>query len=160
MGSAISHTSKPSNSITELFKKKSHPLTRLEFKVRHSSKGNLVEYLEVTILLDIAENPIVTRGVLLDWYEYAQRKGLQHHPFTNQAIPLHELLEIAKEQNVTFRRGDVLVIRTGWTTAYSKLTDAETDHLGGRDNRASCGIKASEAAIRWALGATILCGSQ
>ncbi|KAI9928604.1 hypothetical protein MW887_001819 [Aspergillus wentii] len=98
---------------------------------------------------NIAENPIVTRGVLLDWYEYVQRKGLQHHPFTNQAIHLHELLEIAKEQKVTFRRGDVLLIRTGWTAAYSKLTNAEKDHLGGRDDRASCGVEASEAAIRW-----------
>ncbi|KAJ5408833.1 hypothetical protein N7509_002716, partial [Penicillium cosmopolitanum] len=83
---------------------------------------------------NMAEKPIVTRGVLLDWYAYAQRKGLTHRPFTNQAIPLNELLEVAKEQRVTFRQGDVLVIRTVW---------------GGRDDRASCGVEATEAAIRW-----------
>ncbi|KAJ5687515.1 hypothetical protein N7536_010134 [Penicillium majusculum] len=98
---------------------------------------------------NIAEKPIVTRGVLLDWYAYAQRKGLPHHPFTNQAIPLDELLQVVREQRVTFRQGDVLVIRTGWTAAYSQLTDAEKERLGGRDDRASCGVEATEAAIRW-----------
>jgi hypothetical protein len=97
----------------------------------------------------MAEKPLVTRGVLLDWYSYALRKGLPHRPFTNQGIPLDELLEVAREQGVTFRRGDVLVIRTGWTAAYSKLTDAEKENLGGRDDRASCGVEATEAAIRW-----------
>ncbi|KAL4894304.1 putative cyclase-domain-containing protein [Aspergillus ambiguus] len=98
---------------------------------------------------NIARKPIVTRGVLLDWYAYAQRKGLPHRPFTNQAIPLEELVDVANEQRVTFRRGDVLVIRTGWTAAYSQLSDAEKEHLGGRDDRASCGVEATEAAIRW-----------
>ncbi|KAB8205144.1 putative cyclase-domain-containing protein [Aspergillus parasiticus] len=98
---------------------------------------------------NIAEKPIVTRGVLLDWYAYAQRKGLPHRPFTNQAITLEELLEVAREQRVTFRRGDILVIRTGWTAAYSRLSDAEKKRLGGRDDRASCGVEATEAAIRW-----------
>ncbi|GAA87142.1 hypothetical protein AKAW_05256 [Aspergillus luchuensis IFO 4308] len=98
---------------------------------------------------NMAQKPIVTRGVLLDWYEYALKKGFELRPFTNQPIRLNELLDIAREQQVTFRPGDVLVIRTGWTDAYSKLTDEEKRHLGGRDDRASCGVEATEAAIRW-----------
>ena len=97
----------------------------------------------------MAQNPIATRGVLLDWYEYAQREGFELRPFTNQPIRLAELLEIAREQQVNFRPGDVLLIRTGWTDAYFKLTDVEKEHLGGRDDRASCGVEATEAAIRW-----------
>ncbi|XHG02985.1 hypothetical protein AWENTII_006305 [Aspergillus wentii] len=98
---------------------------------------------------NIATNPIVTRGVLLDWYSYALKHNLPFTPFTNQHIPLHELLEIANKQNITFRKGDILLIRTGWTTAYSQLTEAEKHHLGGRDDRASCGVEATEEAIRW-----------
>lgn len=97
----------------------------------------------------MAEKPIVSRGVLLDWYAYAQRKNLPHRPFTNQAIPLCELLEVSRDQGVTFRRGDILVIRTGWVAAYSQLTDTEKERLGGRDDRASCGVEATEEAIRW-----------
>lgn len=98
---------------------------------------------------DIAAKPIVSRGVLLDWYAYSLKKGLPHNPFTDQPIPLQELLEVARLQQVSFRRGDVLLIRTGWTAAYSKLSEAEKEHLGGRDDRASCGVEATEAAIRW-----------
>jgi kynurenine formamidase len=87
--------------------------------------------------------------VLLDWYSYLLDKKLHHSPFTNQSIPLHQLLEVAEEQRVSFRRGDILLIRTGWTAAYKKLTDAEKIDLGGRENRASCGVEATEEAIRW-----------
>lgn len=125
------------------------PVTRSVFKVSLPLSQDGVRLVHVAIRKDIAENPIVTRGILLDWYAYAQRKGLPHHPFANQAIPLAELLEVAREQRVTFRRGDVLIIRTGWTAAYSKLTEEEKELLGGRDDRASCGVEATEAAIRW-----------
>lgn len=98
---------------------------------------------------DLATKPIVSRGVLLDWYSYAQREGLPHSPFTNQAIPLSHLLKLAKEARVTFRRGDILLIRTGWTAAYHRLTDEEKERLGGRADRASCGVEATEESIRW-----------
>ena len=98
---------------------------------------------------DLASHPIVTRGVLLDWYYYSLNKKLTHSPFTNQGIPLQQLLEVAREQRVDLRRGDILLIRTGWTAAYSKLTDEEKIDLGGRENRASCGVEATEEAIRW-----------
>ncbi|KAL3480558.1 putative cyclase [Aspergillus californicus] len=98
---------------------------------------------------NIAENPIITRGVLLDWYSYALRNNLPHAPFSNQAIPLDQLLEVAREQHVTFRRGDILLIRTGWTAAYTKLSDEEKERLGGRDDRASCGVEATAESIRW-----------
>lgn len=133
----------------ELSRVKSPLVTRSVFRVRHPINQDGVRPTDVAILKDIAEKPIVTRGVLLDWYAYAQRKGLPHHPFTNQAIPLDELHQVVREQRVTFRQGDVLVIRTGWTAAYSQLTDAEKECLGGRDDRASCGVEATEAAIRW-----------
>lgn len=108
-----------------------------------------VLHLVLIISSDLASHPIVTRGVLLDWYSYALDKHLPHSPFTNQSIPLCELLEVAQEQQVSFRRGDILLIRTGWTAAYNKLTDAEKIDLGGRENRASCGVEATEDAIRW-----------
>lgn len=99
--------------------------------------------------LDIAQHPIVTRGVLLDWYAYAIKHNIPHTPFTNQHIPLAQLLEVAREQGTTFRKGDVLLTRTGWTDAYYKLSEEEKDKLGGRDERASIGIEATEESIRW-----------
>lgn len=98
---------------------------------------------------DIALKPIVTRGVLLDWYSYAKREGHPIIPFKNTAIPLSHLQAIAQESNITFRQGDVLLIRTGWTAEYYKLSEAEKEHLGGRDDRASCGVEATEESIQW-----------
>jgi hypothetical protein len=99
--------------------------------------------------LDIATHPIATRGVLLDWYSYAIKHNIPHTPFTNQHIPLSQLLIVAQEEGVTFRKGDVLLIRTGWTDAYYKLSEEEKDKLGGRDDRASIGVEATEECIRW-----------
>ena len=101
------------------------------------------------LFLDLATKPIVSRGVLLDWYSYAQREGLPCSPFTNQAIPLSHLKAIATEQGIDFRTGDVLLIRTGWTAAYHQLSEEQKENLGGRDDRASCGIEATEESIRW-----------
>ncbi|QKX57797.1 uncharacterized protein TRUGW13939_04917 [Talaromyces rugulosus] len=98
---------------------------------------------------NLASHPLVTRGVLLDWYSYSLDKKLPHSPFTNQSIPLWQLLEVAREQRVSFRRGDILLIRTGWTAVYNKLTDGEKIDLGGREHRASCGVEATRDAIRW-----------
>lgn len=94
-------------------------------------------------------NPIVTRGVLIDWYSYAQREELPHKPFTNQTIPLSQVLTVAREQGVTFRQGDVLLIRTGWTAAYHRLSEEGKESLGGRDDRASIGVESTEESIRW-----------
>ncbi|KAJ5100570.1 hypothetical protein N7456_006622 [Penicillium angulare] len=98
---------------------------------------------------NLATKPIVSRGILLDWYSYAQREGLEISPFTNQAIPLSHIENIAAEQGVTFSQGDVLLIRTGWTAAYHQLSEEEKENLGGRDDRASCGVEATEESIRW-----------
>lgn len=53
------------------------------------------------------------------------------------------------EQDVTFRGGDILLIRTGWLEAYQALSDAEKHALPEREIRASCGVEASEETVRW-----------
>ena len=70
-------------------------------------------------------------------------------PFTNQSIPLTELLEVAKSERVSFRTGDVLLIRTGWLDEYHKLSTQDQERLGGRDDRASLGVEATEESLRW-----------
>lgn len=87
--------------------------------------------------------------MLLDWYSYAQREGLHCSPFINSSIPLSHLKQIAREQGVTFRQGDILLIRSGWTAAYHLLSDKEKEHLGGRDDRTSVCVEATEESIRW-----------
>ena len=87
--------------------------------------------------------------MLLDWRRYVLRKGIQYSPFERHAIPLHELLEVAKHQNVTFAAGDILIIRTGWTQEYHMLSEDAKLALPNREIRASCGVEASEESFKW-----------
>ncbi|KAF2093849.1 hypothetical protein NA57DRAFT_68897 [Rhizodiscina lignyota] len=98
---------------------------------------------------NMAQHGIVGRGVLLDWRAYALRKGIKHSPFERHAIPLNELLEVAQEENVNFQPGDILVVRTGWTEEYYKLSDDDKIGLPVREMRASIGVEASEEAFKW-----------
>ena len=87
--------------------------------------------------------------MLLDWRSYALRNKIQYSPFTSHPIPLDELLAVAAEQNVTFRRGDVLLIRSGWTEEYLKLTTEQQLALSRREKREFVGVEASREMIKW-----------
>lgn len=98
---------------------------------------------------NIAQKGIAGRGVLLDWRSYAVRKGIQYSPFESYSILLSELLEVAAEEQVQFRPGDILLIRSGWTEEYQKLCDSRKEALGGREDRTFCGVEASRESIKW-----------
>ncbi|KAK5994323.1 hypothetical protein PT974_04796 [Cladobotryum mycophilum] len=67
-----------------------------------------------------SDHGIVGRGVLLDYYSWKTKKGEPYDPFTSHAIHVDELLAVAKDQNVTFEQGDILLVRSGYTDAYYK----------------------------------------
>ena len=54
---------------------------------------------------------------------------LPYDPWTAHAITLPELEECAKTQGVTFRRGDILLIRMGFIQKYYRATQEERDGL-------------------------------
>lgn len=56
---------------------------------------------------------------------------------------------MAEDQNITFRQGDILLIRSGWTEEYLKLSDDEKLKLSRRDKREFVGVEASEEMIKW-----------
>lgn len=101
------------------------------------------------MLLDIAKKTITGRGVLLDWYSWASEQGIQLDHFASHGIPLSQLQATAAAQRVQFRRGDILLVRTGWLQAYNALSEAQKAALPHRRVRSSCGVEASEDAIRW-----------
>ncbi|OAA63601.1 hypothetical protein SPI_03764 [Niveomyces insectorum RCEF 264] len=91
---------------------------------------------------------IVGRGVLLDYVAYAARKGISYSPMSAHAITVDELDEIARDSGVTFRPGDILLLRTGWTKWYDEHDEA--DHLKFVANAyAWVGVKSCEATMAW-----------
>ena len=85
---------------------------------------------ELCKILDWANHGICGRGVLLDLVRYWDAKGTPVDPWTNYAITPKELEECAKAQGLTFRRGDILLLRVGFIQKYHESTREERDRLG------------------------------
>ncbi|KAJ5087103.1 hypothetical protein NUU61_008410 [Penicillium alfredii] len=65
---------------------------------------------------------VVGRGVLLDYAAWAEANTKPVNCFQPQSIPVSDLQEVAANQNVIFRPGNILFVRTGWTRAYEQLS--------------------------------------
>jgi hypothetical protein len=63
---------------------------------------------------------LVGRGVLLDYVAYAKRRGIDYTPMSNHAITPAVLKAMAKESNVAFLPGDILLVRTGFIKWYEE----------------------------------------
>ena len=98
---------------------------------------------------DAARKGIISRGVLLDWKSYAFKHNIAHSAFDSHAIPLHDLLEVAKDENITFRPGDILILRTGWTEEFNKLSEDEQIAIAKRTDRRQIGVEPSQELMRW-----------
>lgn len=77
----------------------------------------------------VSNHGIVGRGVLLDYYAWKLRKGEPYDPMSSHPIQLEELLAVAKEQNVEFEAGDILIIRSGYTSAYYDYEKSDPKRL-------------------------------
>ncbi|KAF2805370.1 putative cyclase [Mytilinidion resinicola] len=69
-----------------------------------------------------AKAGIVGRGVLLDFVSYAARNGMKYDPLDHYAVSLAIAKEMAKECGFEFRAGDIILLRTGFTTAFEKAS--------------------------------------
>ncbi|KAF2741542.1 putative cyclase [Polyplosphaeria fusca] len=69
-----------------------------------------------------AREGIVGRGVLIDFVSYAQRKGIKYDALGHHAVSLKTVHEIASECNFAFQAGDIILLRTGFTTAFEQAT--------------------------------------
>lgn len=56
---------------------------------------------------------IVGRGVLVDFYSWARKNGIEYDPLTDYAIDLDHVKKIISENNITLQQGDILFLRTG-----------------------------------------------
>jgi kynurenine formamidase len=90
-----------------------------------------------------AKHGIIGRGVLLDVARHLSLKASREDPFGSYAITADLLAEVAEEQGVGFRTGDILLVRTGWMEAYLALTDEGRVQVA--DSRSWIGLEADAA---------------
>jgi hypothetical protein len=84
---------------------------------------------------NMAEQGIVGRGVLLDFHRWREETGSvpDYNAFETGSITLQNLLDVANHQGTTFRRGDILLIRSGWFAALDALTTESQKALAMRE---------------------------
>ena len=93
---------------------------------------------------------IVGRGVLLDYVSYCEKHNITpKDPLSNSAIPVSALLDIAKDQGVTFQPADILFMRLGFTKAYESLTAAQQEALPKRARAQFIGVAPNAESLRW-----------
>jgi kynurenine formamidase len=88
---------------------------------------------------------LVLRGVLLDLPAFWLAKGRSVDPFGSHSVHADELQACADHQRLARRPGDLLLVRTGWLTAYRNRGLA--DSL--RDMPTSSGLDAAESMARY-----------
>ena len=74
---------------------------------------------------------------------------MQLHPFQSVGIPFSHLERVISDQDITFRPGDILFIRSGFTAAYNKLSPTEQFNLSQRPRPESAGVEPTEDILKW-----------
>jgi hypothetical protein len=68
---------------------------------------------------------------------------------TSCAIPLAHVREIVQQHHISFRPGDILFLRSGFTEAYEKLSIDEQKALSVRESPDFIGLDATKEVLQW-----------
>lgn len=88
---------------------------------------------------------IVGRGVLLDYLGWTKAT---YHPCRRHGISIAELEQVAAWQNVSFRPGDILLIRSGFVKWYNEASSAERVEYVEHGTEFA-GVEGSKEAVKW-----------
>jgi kynurenine formamidase len=91
---------------------------------------------------------IIGRGVLLDIGRFLARQGTPLDYESAQPIEIDILDAVAREADLTFRAGDILLIRTGWA-AYLLSEEGRAYRESGRWAHTCPGLAQSRDALEW-----------
>ncbi|KIW51283.1 hypothetical protein PV05_10021 [Exophiala xenobiotica] len=90
---------------------------------------------------------LVGRAVLLDYKEYARAKGIKYSCFDRHPITVQDLENVAKHQGTTFKHGDILIVRSGFTDELTNVSAEEQAQLLG--SHKCIGVQGNKEMARW-----------
>lgn len=85
--------------------------------------------------------------MLLDYKAYADANGVQYSPFEAHTITVKDLEAVAEHQGTTFKQGDILIVRSGFTGALTNMSADEQDKAMGTHK--TVGVEGNEEAAKW-----------
>ncbi|KIW17964.1 hypothetical protein PV08_05159 [Exophiala spinifera] len=92
---------------------------------------------------------IVGRGVLLDYLHWSNSHGRAYDKLGDHRITVQTLQSIADAQGVSFRKGDILIIRTGFHAGYDSLSDEEKIGWAHQVPTKHVGVETSREMAKW-----------
>ncbi|PLN75302.1 hypothetical protein BDW42DRAFT_41905 [Aspergillus taichungensis] len=97
-----------------------------------------------------AREGIAGRGVLIDYATWAEKKGIKYSTFSTHQVRLADILEIARECNITFQKGDILLVRVGVTKEWDTImTDAQKQEYSNNPSPLHAGVEGTTDVLRW-----------
>ena len=108
-----------------------------------------------------AQAGIAGRAVLIDYVSYAEKKGIKYSTFERHEIKLSAILEIAKECNIKFQKGDILLVRSGMTKEWDNdMSVADKAAFAASPMPSHAGVEATEDILRflWNSGFSAVAG--
>ncbi|KAF9568205.1 hypothetical protein CPC08DRAFT_679795 [Agrocybe pediades] len=93
-------------------------------------------------------NGIHSRGVLLDYFSYAQKQGKTYVPCTHGYITAEDLEGCAKAQGVKFEQGDILFVRMGYVHWFENAKDEERKE-GMKPPTKCIGVRQGMEEVEW-----------
>ncbi|CDS02700.1 hypothetical protein LRAMOSA00105 [Lichtheimia ramosa] len=97
----------------------------------------------------MARRGIAGRAVLLDYARWAKIHRPAYNPLERIEIPVEELQQVAEAQNVTFKEGDILIVRTGWMEAFERVGSQGLAEIMDINHPHCAGVKAGDDTFRW-----------
>ncbi|KAK6189274.1 hypothetical protein LQW54_013433 [Pestalotiopsis sp. IQ-011] len=96
-----------------------------------------------------AREGITGRGVLIDYASWADGQGLEYTTLSQHTIQLADILEIAERSNIVFERGDILLVRSGFTREWEGMSVDAKKAYGASKNPQHAGVEATTDVLRW-----------
>ena len=90
------------------------------------------------------------RGVLIDYASWAEEKGLKYTTFSLHQVKLSDIEEIARECNITFKRGDILFVRIGVIKEWENKMDIEAKKAyASNKSPQHAGVEGTLEVLKW-----------
>ena len=88
--------------------------------------------------------------MLIDYLSWSEKKGIKFSTFSTHQVRLQDIIEIAKENNITFQKGDILFVRIGVTKEWDTImTDAQKKEYSDNPRPEHAGVEATTNVLRW-----------
>jgi hypothetical protein len=88
--------------------------------------------------------------VLIDYLSWSEKKGIKYSTFSTHQVRLQDIIEIAKENNITFQKGDILFVRIGVTKEWDTImTEVQKREYSDNPRPEHAGVEATTDVLRW-----------